>query len=442
MDERTDRFDGARKSANQPYATWPEVDELIRSGAYDQLRRILEQYQEAGINAGDSTWAAVLDAVQQLCHTCSEMHREQDEHHQAIHRIELLEQDTQRRIECLLEPLWVAPTTDPGSATPDTTTLSPPTWGQSLRRWIARTFGLPRMPIPSENRTVAEEPVVVEAPSDVEPPPQAEPLPAPLVAEPAEELVVTSPSGFNIYCLGTFRVYYDDALITNWPSRKGRSILQFMLLNRASPVSKDLLMETFWPGGDPADTRRNLHQAIYSLRQSLRQYQPDLQPILFNRDSYSLNPDIPFWVDFEEFAQHSHQGQQFEAANQLDKAIQEYGIAVSFYQGDFMEEDLYEDWPTTPRDNLRNLFIAVANRLGKYYWEHSEITAAIALSQVILTRDNCNEEAHRRLMRCYSAMGQRHLAIRQYQSCMQALKVELELAPSQATIDLFRQLAG
>ena len=120
--------------------------------------------------------------------------------------------------------------------------------------------------------------------------------------------------------------------------------------------------------------------------------------------------------------------------------MEAYSVAVSFYQGDFLEEDLYEDWPTTPRDNMRNLFITIANRLGEYYREQAEHTAAIALSQVILTKDNCNEEAHRRLMRCYTAMGQRHLATRQYLSCVQALRVELDLAPSEETTELHRQL--
>ncbi len=256
-------------------------------------------------------------------------------------------------------------------------------------------------------------------------------------ASPADAL-----PAFNIYCLGAFRVYQGDQLISSWPSRKGRSILQYLLLHRAIPVSKDILMETFWPEGDPDDTRRNLHQAIYSLRQSLRQYQPDLQPIIFNQDAYSLNPDIVIRLDFEEFENHSRNGQKLEAANQLDRAIGEYGVAVSYYQGDFLEEDLYEDWPTTPRDNLRNLFITVANRLGDYYWDQSEFSASIALSQVILTKDNCNEGAHRRLMRCYAAMGQRHLAIRQYLSCVQALKVELDLVPSEETTDLYQAIAG
>jgi len=432
VDDRTDPLDGTRQPVFGPHPAWGEIDDLIRSGDYDQLEQVLKAHRDAGIDVGDTMRAAVLDAAQQLCHACGRLHREQDDHYQAIQRLALLEEDTLRRVEHLLVPLWAAQPTEPDPAMLPLAS-EPVTWRLALRRWMARAFGPPQAPLPPPDRMAA-------APSPHEAPPVAPPA-----LPPAEVLSSVAPPSFNIYsfniyCLGAFRVYHDEVLISNWPSRKGRSILQYLLLNRAVPVSKDVLMETFWPGGDPADTRRNLHQAIYSLRQSLRRHQSDLQPILFNQDTYSLNPAMTTWLDFEEFEKHAHGGRRHEAAGRPDKAMEAYSVAVSFYQGDFLEEDLYEDWPTTPRDNMRNLFITIANRLGEYYREQAEHTAAIALSQVILTKDNCNEEAHRRLMRCYTAMGQRHLATRQYLSCVQALRVELDLAPSEETTELHRQL--
>lgn len=446
MDARPASAGGSHASSQAPGYDWPEVDALIRAGAYDELEPILWARRAAWERDGDSARVAVCSAVEQLCQACAQLHHEQEGHLQAMHRVAHVEDETRLRIERLLEPLWAAQTAEPDAATPRSVDYegigSSPTWWKSLRQWIARTFAPPQAPLPQPDETVdVAPPTAGPASSDATMPSfessTSQPMTALAEASPADAL-----PAFNIYCLGAFRVYQGDQLISSWPSRKGRSILQYLLLHRAIPVSKDILMETFWPEGDPADTRRNLHQAIYSLRQSLRQYQPDLQPIIFNQDAYSLNPDIVIRLDFEEFENHSRNGQKLEAANQLDRAIEEYGVAVSYYQGDFLEEDLYEDWPTTPRDNLRNLFITVANRLGDYYWDQSEFSASIALSQVILTKDNCNEGAHRRLMRCYAAMGQRHLAIRQYLSCVQALKVELDLVPSEETTDLYQAIAG
>ena len=58
----------------------------------------------------------------------------------------------------------------------------------------------------------------------------------------------------------------------------------------------------------------------------------------------------------------------------------------------------------------------------------------------LVMEDNCYEEAHRRLMECYLAQGQRHLAVRQYQTCAETLREELDLAPSEETVTLYRHI--
>ncbi len=199
-------------------------------------------------------------------------------------------------------------------------------------------------------------------------------------------------------------------------------------------------MDLFWPNVDPEDTRRNLHQAIYSLRQTLRQRQPELQPILFKRDCYLLNRELVIWLDFVEFEKHVQAGRKLESAGQLSAAMAEYSIAEALYQGDFLEEDLYEDWPSLQREHLRNLYLDIVDRLSKYYAQQGGFVASIALCQKILAKDNCYEAAYRRLMECYLAQGQRFLAVRQYHTCVQALKEELDLAPAEETIAVYRRV--
>ena len=126
-----------------------------------------------------------------------------------------------------------------------------------------------------------------------------------------------------------------------------------------------------------------------------------------------LNSEIAIWLDFEEFEKHVQTGRQLEDAGRLAEAVAEYSIAEGLYQGDFLVEDLYEDWPSLQRQHLRNLYLDIADRLSAYYVQQREYTAAIALCQKILAKDNCYEEAYRRLMQCYLAQEQRHLAVEQ-----------------------------
>jgi DNA-binding SARP family transcriptional activator len=149
---------------------------------------------------------------------------------------------------------------------------------------------------------------------------------------------------------------------------------------------------------------------------------------------------MPIWVDFEEFEKYMLRGQRLEVAGQPTAAMEQYGIAEGLYQGDFLEEDLYEDWSTPQRQHFRTLYLQMADRLSEYYVRHSDLAAAIVLCRKILSLDSCYEAAHRRLMRCYVTQGQRHLAVRQYQICEQVLREELDLAPSEETVTLYSRM--
>jgi DNA-binding SARP family transcriptional activator len=264
-----------------------------------------------------------------------------------------------------------------------------------------------------------------------------EPPPAPTGAA-EEEGGALSPT-LAIYCLGLFQVYHDDQLITDWHSLKGLAILKYLIAHHGTTITKDTLMDVFWPNADAEAARRNLHQALYSLRQVLKQGHPDFQHILFENDCYLLNPELRIWIDYQEFEMRVETCRRLERAGAGAAAMTEYSIAESLYQGDFLEEDPYEDWPQQQREHLRNLYLDVADRLTAYLVEHGDYVAVIALCQKILSCDHYHEEAYRRLMQCYIARGQRHLAIRQYQMCVKALG-ELELTPTEETVALYNYL--
>jgi DNA-binding SARP family transcriptional activator len=178
------------------------------------------------------------------------------------------------------------------------------------------------------------------------------------------------------------------------------------------------------------------------LRQTLKQSCPEIQPIQFEPGGYRLNPGLKLWTDVAQFERHVKIGQRLESAGQLAQAMTEYSLAEALYQGDFLAEDLYEDWPIPYREYLRALYLDLANRLAAYDLQHGRYTTAIKLCQKILSKDNCHEEAHRRLMECYWAQGQRSLALRQYQACANFLQAELNLSPAPETQTLYEQMAS
>jgi len=280
---------------------------------------------------------------------------------------------------------------------------------------------------------------------------ELEPALPPVIGEPETPAVSVLPATAQhapelytmaIYCFGPFRVYQRHQLIEEWNGLRGQAILKYLVARRGTPIAKDVLMDVFWPDADAEAARRNLHQAIYSLRQTLHRRAPGIQHIQFENNQYLLNPALSVWIDVEVFQTHVQSGRRLEAAGQLAAAMVDYGTAEDLYQGDFLEEDPYDDWSRPQRERLRTTYLDIADRLSEYYRQQGENSAAIALCQKILTLDNCVEEAHRRLMRCYLAQSQRHLAIRQYHTCVQTLAKELDVPPADETRKLYASISA
>jgi DNA-binding SARP family transcriptional activator len=251
---------------------------------------------------------------------------------------------------------------------------------------------------------------------------------------------VNNGPSLTVYCLGTFRVYVNERFIEKWPGNKCKHIFKYLLVHRKQPIHQEVLMDLFWPDVDPESARRNLYQAIYNLRQALQNGDDDYPHILCEDSCYLPNPDAEIWIDSEAFRLHYQTGQQMEREGCMRQAIEAYEQAENLYGGEFLAEDRYEDWLIVHRENLKHAYLDILDRLSQYYFDQAQFAMCIAYCQKILVEDTCREDAHRRLMRCYMSNGQRHLALRQYHTCVEALKRELDVPPMPATIELYRKI--
>ena len=148
--------------------------------------------------------------------------------------------------------------------------------------------------------------------------------------------------------------------------------------------------------------------------------------VMFEDGAYHINPESKVWVDVDEFDRHVQAGHRLEAKERLTQAITEYEAAVEFelYQGDFLAGDLYEEWPVLMRERLRVDYLDSLDRLSQIYFDRRQYATCLTACHQILARDNCREDAHCRLMQCYCRQGQYHLALRQYQTCVEVLRTE------------------
>jgi len=240
----------------------------------------------------------------------------------------------------------------------------------------------------------------------------------------------------TIYTLGAFRVYQDDQLVDDMTSSKSWSIFKYLLVNRKKPVPKEVLMDMYWPEAAPDAARNNLNVAIYHLRKTLRDDYSEFSHILYQDDHYLLNPEMVVWVDAEDFVKKYRQAQSYEEDGRFSQAIQLYHAAESVYQGEFLAEDRYEDWPLFLRQRYQTMYLKLLQRLSAYYYIQGDYNLSIRFSRLILLVDPCDEEAHQQIMRGYYQLGQHYLALRQYHQCAETLEKELAASPTPETNQL------
>ena len=250
---------------------------------------------------------------------------------------------------------------------------------------------------------------------------------------------LSSPS-LVVHCLGPFQMYSDNKPIERWPSNKGKSIFKYLVNNRERPVAKEVLMDLFWPEADPDSARNNLNVAIYGLRQAFRNGDTDFSHVLYQNEHYLLNPELQIWLDVEEFMTRFQNGQRLWREGHVIEAVREFHAAEALYQGEFLEEDRYEEWLMPLRQQLTGNYLELLERLSQYYFDKEEYTSCITICRSMLSIDTCLEETHCRLMCCHYRQGQQHLSLRQYHQCVRALKEELEVAPGPKTEELYEKI--
>lgn len=251
--------------------------------------------------------------------------------------------------------------------------------------------------------------------------------------EPAAEILLT------VSTLGDFSLSINDTPLQRLPSARGLSVLKYLLINHKQRVPREVLMDTFWQDSDPDSARNSLNVSLHSLRSALREI-TETPIVIFEKGNYLLNPELRLWIDVEEFEDQLRAGRQLESSGDLTNAVRKYEVAASLYQGDFLEEDPYEEWPVLTREQLRVSYMETLDRLSRIYFNMGQYSTCVALCQKMLDRDNCREDAHRLLMRCFSRQGQQHLSLRQYRACVEALRTELDVDPEPSTVRLAERI--
>lgn len=412
----------------------PRLGELLASGYYGEAATMLQSVEKPpkpGTPEEEPVLAMILEAIRQMCLVGDDYKSEAELHRQAYQAATAREQQLRQHLQmlmCLIGSRLMMPGAgldgglDGGSA-------DGPRQRSEIPAMLKRLQGL----------LGVQEVAPIERPSIEAPAPATAAALLDPATGPGQGIAEGGRPTLAVYFLGSLRVYDNGRLVEEWMGNKCKSLFKYLVLHGERPVHRDVLGDMLWPE-EPETARRNLYQAVYMLRQVLQDSHPDFPYILCENSCYLFNPGLELWVDYEEFLKHYQTGQRLERERRMAEAIQQYEAAENLYEGDLLAEDLYEEWSLMLRDRLKQAYLDLLDRISRYYWNEEQYSLCVAYCQKILLADRCREDAHCRLMMAYMRQGHRHLALRQYDRCVEALQQELDTTPMPATVELYENI--
>ena len=219
----------------------------------------------------------------------------------------------------------------------------------------------------------------------------------------------------RIQALGGFRVLRagEPVPVQDWQSRKARELLKVLVARRGHAVPREALMEALWPDEDPARLSNRLSVALSTVRTVLdpqRRYASDR---FLQADKHIVGLDhVP--IDVEEFLAAAAAGLDRFTRGEQTEALSLLASAETTYTGDFLEDDPYEDWAVSLREEARAVYLAVARTLARTAATAGNHDLAVRYHLRILERDAYDEEAHLGLVATLAAAGRHGEARRRY----------------------------
>jgi non-specific serine/threonine protein kinase len=233
----------------------------------------------------------------------------------------------------------------------------------------------------------------------------------------------------EIRLLGQFDLRRNGAPV-EIPSRSAQSLLAYLLLNTGIAHRREKLAGLLWPESTEDNARSYLRKALWQVRKSLAADMPGGEEYLLADDiSITFNSNADYWLDAE-----AVRGKPTEAM-----PVEEQIEAVSAYHGELLP-GFYEEWVTLERERLKAAFDQKINTLLSHLVAGGQWEQVVYWSEQWIALGEAPEPAFRALMVAHANVGDMAKVAATYDRCVEALREELSVEPSEQTTALFQEL--
>jgi DNA-binding SARP family transcriptional activator len=225
-------------------------------------------------------------------------------------------------------------------------------------------------------------------------------------------------------------------------ARKVQELFCYLLLSQHRPVQRERVADDLWPGVDPVRSKKYLRQALWQLQKATAMLEGSgPRMLVVNQEWIGTAPDANLSVDVAEFAEAYEQSiratREGSGPAALSPALREnLQRAVELYRADLLE-GWYCDWAVQHQDVYRSMLLLMLDRLVTDTELSGDWELGLTYGRRALQMDPANERIHVGMMRLHCGAGNRTAALRQFDTCAQALREELDVEPEQGTRDLY-----
>jgi len=254
---------------------------------------------------------------------------------------------------------------------------------------------------------------------------------------PIQPSALKSAPRIEMHLLGGFRVVrgHGAELVADWHRRSAMTLTKILATCPEHTLHREQVIEILWPRVDVESALNSLAKALHAARRTLEPSRPPRQDSAYLRLSGAMLvlDTENVLVDADQFELRAKEALRFHE-------VAEYESALSLYSGDLLPEDRYEDWCSARRTYLSEVRMRLLLGLADALEVSGAFNESAERLREILQIDPTREAVHRRLIRLYAEMGTPDQAIRQFRICEEVLKRELDLAPQDETVALYRDL--
>jgi DNA-binding SARP family transcriptional activator len=245
----------------------------------------------------------------------------------------------------------------------------------------------------------------------------------------------------RIYLTGHVAIESGSTLIRErqLAGRQGRLAFVYLVTRRATPISRDQLLDVIWPDTPPLEVETALSAILSKLRGALRRAQLADAGIELRMGALTVRLPAGTRIDLEEAANAIDIAEGCWRQGDHRQAWANANVAVAVGRRPFLA---HEDapWITDQREKLRALLSRGLQALTSLSLQNGESELAVQYANEVVALEPFRETAYQQLMRLHAQMGNRGDAVRVFSRLREVLRDELGTSPSPQSEAVFLEI--